>query len=131
MISPLSTAYENKLPVVSRQSQPQTGQRPDPLATGTGDRVTLSHSTSANLLSAVDNVYNLNGPRQLDSYRKLSADDKKQFVQIVSALATTGYMGYEDLVVKNRVERHNATTEIGDQRLHGARVYRDPKRAGH
>jgi hypothetical protein len=41
----------------------------------------------------------------------------------VAELAKAGYIGYEKLVVNKKVERHEILTQIGDRRLHDARVY--------
>jgi hypothetical protein len=84
-------------------------------------------SVSSEVFSAVDSYLNLNKQGRFDSFHKLSPQDKEQFVKIVAALAQAGYVGYEELVVNKKVEKHDATTQIGDERLHGAKVYQPPK----
>lgn len=54
-------------------------------------------------------------------------EDKGKFVSIVAELTKAGYMGYEELVVDNRVERHEIAQQIGDDRVRGARVYDESK----
>ena len=90
-------------------------------ATAHADRVNLS--TSQDVFTAVDNFFNLGASNRFDAFHKLSPDDKEQFVQIVADLAKSGYMGYEELVVNKKVERHDQENKIGDERIRGARVY--------
>lgn len=84
-------------------------------------------STSQDVFSAVDSFFNLGASNRFDAFHKLSPQDKEQFVQIVADLAKAGYMGYEELVVNNKVERHDLENKIGDQRIRGARVYDSAK----
>lgn len=85
------------------------------------DNVDLS--VSHDVFSAVDDFYNMGRSGRFDAFHKLSPDDKEQFVRIVAELAKSGYMGFEELVVKNKVERHDVANQMGDDRLRGARVY--------
>lgn len=85
-------------------------------------------SVSPEVFSAVDSYLNLNKEGRFDSFHKLSPQDKEQFVKIVAALAQAGYVGYEELIVNKKVEKHDATTQIGDDRLHNAKVYHPPKK---
>ncbi|QXE87660.1 hypothetical protein KP003_04460 [Geomonas nitrogeniifigens] len=84
-------------------------------------------STSQDVFSAVDSFFNLGKSNRFDAFHKLSPQDKEQFVQIVADLAKAGYMGYEELVVNNKVERHDLENKIGDQRIRGAKVYDNAK----
>lgn len=88
-----------------------------------GDAVSLELSASHDVFSAVDNFFNMGGSGRFDAFHALSADDKEQFVRIVAELAKSGYMGYEELVVGKKVERHEILMQIGDRRLEHARVY--------
>lgn len=80
-------------------------------------------STSQNVFSAVDSFFNLGASNRFEAFHKLSPEDKEQFVQIVAELAKSGYMGYEELVVNKKVERHDLENKIADDRIRGARVY--------
>ncbi|MBJ6800318.1 hypothetical protein [Geomonas propionica] len=80
-------------------------------------------SASQDVFSAVDSFFNLGASNRFDAFHKLAPQDKEQFVQIVADLAKAGYMGYEELVVNHKVERHDLENKIGDQRIRGARVY--------
>lgn len=98
---------------------------------GADNAVSVDFSVSHDVFSAVDNFFNLGTSGRFDAFHALSPTDKEQFVKVVAALAQSGYVGYEDLVVNNKVERHDLTTQIGDQRLYHARVYdnsKDPHR---
>lgn len=82
-------------------------------------------STSQDVFSAVDDFFNLGSSNRFDGFHNLSREDKESFVKIVAELAKAGYMGYEELKVNNKLERHEIAHQIGDQRLRGAKVYDD------
>jgi hypothetical protein len=84
-------------------------------------------SSSQDVFSAVDSFFDFGKSNRFDDFHKLSAKDKEQFVQIVADLAKAGYMGYEELVVNKKVERHDLENKIGDQRIRGAKVYDNAK----
>lgn len=92
-------------------------------ADATSDADLVNISTSQDVFSAVDSFFNLGASNRFDAFHKLSPNDKEQFVQIVADLAKSGYMGYEELVVNKKVERHDLENKIGDDRIRGARVY--------
>lgn len=95
------------------------------------DAVSVELSASHEVFTAVDNFFNLGRTGRFDAFHALSPADKEQFVKIVAELAKSGYMGYEELVVNKKVERHDVSSQIGDRRLDDARVYdrnRDPRR---
>ncbi|BCG46289.1 hypothetical protein GEOBRER4_n1079 [Citrifermentans bremense] len=82
-------------------------------------------STSQDVFSAVDSFFNLGSSSRFDGFHNLSREDKESFVKIVAELAKAGYMGYEELRVDNKLERHEIANQMGDQRLRGAKVYDD------
>lgn len=84
-------------------------------------------SSSQDVFSAVDSFFNTGKSNRFEQFHRLSAEDKEQFVQIVADLAKAGYMGYQELVVNRKVERHDLENKIGDQRIRGARVYDSAK----
>jgi hypothetical protein len=102
-----------------------------PAATTTADKgldaVSVELSASHDVFSAVDNYFNLGRSGRFDAFHKLSPHDKEQFVKIVAELAKSGYMGYEELVVNKKVERHEVLMQIGDERLKNARLYDENK----
>jgi hypothetical protein len=85
--------------------------------------VSVDLSASPDVFSAVDSFFNMGKSNRLDDFDKLSPKDKEQFVMMVAELAKSGYVGYEELVVDHKVERHDLATQVGDRRLHDARVY--------
>ena len=87
------------------------------------DAVSVELSASHDVFSAVDDFYNLGRSGRFDAFHKLSPEDKEQFVKIVAELAKSGYIGYEELIVDKKVERHEIVSQIGDDRLRNARVY--------
>lgn len=94
------------------------------------DADTVNISASQDVFSAVDSFYNVAKPDRFEEFHNLSRDDKELFVTIVAELAKSGYMGYEELVVDNRMERHELLDRIVDERVRGAKAYRDPDNSG-
>lgn len=118
-------------------------RRDDRIAPGSGTLAALSNdgaevsaaaadhdfiniSTSQDVFSAVDDFFNLGSSNRFDGFHNLSREDKESFVKIVAELAKAGYMGYEELMVDHKLEKHEIAHQIGDQRLRGAKVYDDP-----
>lgn len=89
----------------------------------TVDAVSVDLSASHDVFTAVDDFFNLGRSGRFDAFHKLSREEKEQFVNIVAELAKAGYIGYEELIVNKKVERHEMTTQIGDDRLRAAKVY--------
>ncbi len=146
MITTLSTLREKMLATVNVPSQSHPLINQQILHHETVDQVTLSQvtqnhsvqsgrdsavsvdlSVSHDVFTAVDNFYNLGRSGRFDSFHSLSPEDKEQFVKIVAELAKSGYVGFEELVVNKKVERHDISSQIGDQRLRSARVYDNSK----
>jgi len=141
MITTLSAYKEMIFAPTGERSQPQLNGHQniasgvtDPVASETElvgqimdnkriDAVSVELSALHDVFSAVDNFYNLGRSGRFDAFHKLSPEDKEQFVKIVAELAKTGYVGYEELIVNNKVERHEIVSQIGDNRLRNARVY--------
>jgi len=80
-------------------------------------------SVSREVFTAVDSFFNLGKSGRFDDFHNLSREEQEQFVKIVAELAKTGYMGYEELTVNKKVERHDVLNQIGDQRLRSAELY--------
>lgn len=90
-----------------------------------GDLVNISGSKD--VFTAVDNFFNMGKSDRFEDFHNLSREDKETFVKIVAELAKAGYMGYEELIVNNKVERHEIAHQMGDDRIRGARVYDESK----
>lgn len=91
------------------------------------DADSVEISASKDVYTAVDSFFNLGKSARFEDFHNLSREDKEIFVKIVAELAKSGYMGYEELVVNNKVERHEALDKVVDQRLRGAKVYDESK----
>ena len=91
------------------------------------DAVSVEFSVSRDVFTAVDDFFNLGKSGRFDAFHSLSPADKEQFVKIVAELAKSGYVGYEELIVNKKVERHEVTTQVADRRVQHARVYDNSK----
>lgn len=90
-----------------------------------GDLVNISGSKD--VFTAVDNFFNMGNSDRFEDFHNLSRKDKESFVKIVAELAKAGYMGYEELIVNNKIERHEIAHQMGDDRIRGARAYDESK----
>ncbi|MDD2366771.1 MAG: hypothetical protein PHN84_11460 [Desulfuromonadaceae bacterium] len=131
----LMSSAGQKPPTLPGTKQPETGVSAGSkeLPTGTSgvsnaDSVELS--ASHDVFTAVDNFFNMGRSGRFDAFHSLSPEDKEQFVKIVAELAKSGYMGYEELIVNKKVERHELSSQIGDNRLEKAKIY-DSNREPH
>lgn len=129
MISSIS-AYREMM-VASGAEKTAVGARRDQGLASAGADVpaadSVELSVSSDVFSAVDNYFNLGASGRFDSFHSLSPADKEQFVKIVAALAQAGYVGYEELVVNKKIEKHDVLDQIADDRLRNAKVYNPPK----
>lgn len=119
-------------PQASRNVQQQADTDPTDVSrtkprNGAGDAVSVELSVSPDVFSAVDDFFNLGKSGRFDAFHGLSPADKEQFVKIVAELAKSGYVGYEELIVNKKVERHEVTTQIADRRAQHAKVYDNSK----
>lgn len=89
-----------------------------------GDVVQIS--ASKDVFTAVESFFNMGKKNRFEDFHNLSRSDKEQFVMMVAELAKAGYMGYEELMVDGKVERHEVIDKIADERVRGARVYSGP-----
>lgn len=125
----LKAGYKNALSIDSGVSSPEVAAKLESVSSA--DAVAVDISVSQDVFAAVDSFFNLGKSGRVDDVRKLSPEDKKQFEKIVGALASAGYAGYEELMVNNKLERHEILNQIGDRRLRHAKVYdasKDPRR---
>jgi hypothetical protein len=133
MIAALAS-YQDTLIMTAGNNTGQTAMNATKAASGAGtaedpagevatDAVSVDLSSPQNVFTAVDSFFNLGKSNRFDDFNKLSPQDKEQFVSIVAELAKSGHVGYEELIVNNKVERHDMETRIGDRRLYNAGVY--------
>lgn len=119
MINALSALRSSAL--MTKEKDPHT--TPASKVSRAADALSVDLSPSRDVFTAVDNFFNLGKSEQLTAFKGLSKEDRAQFFKIVGELLKSGYMGYENLVVDKKVERHDVTTQIGDKRLRHAKVY--------
>ncbi len=86
------------------------------------DKLNLNFSSRA--LNKLDDFFNLGKPDRLD-ISDLSAADKKEFLKMLSKLLQKGIVGYEYLEVNGKKEKHFIVTQIGNERIKGAKLYKD------
>ena len=79
-------------------------------------------SDSGKVFSNIDKIFNLGDPDRLD-LAKMNESDKKTFLKTLGDLLKKGFIGYEVLKVNGKPEKHFIETEIGDERLKGAKIY--------
>ena len=129
------TTADSKVQTQSRTSQHVQNQKnADPAELSTAkeqsapeDAVSVELSVSRDVFSAVDDFFNLGKSGRFDAFHALEPKNKEQFVKIVAELAKSGYVGYEELIVNKKVERHEVTTQIADRRSQLAKVYDNSK----
>lgn len=95
------------------------------------DSDVVNLSGSQDVFTAVESFFNQGKSNRFEDFHNLSREDKETFVKMVAELAKSGYMGYEELIVDNKIERHDLTTQIADERIRGAKAYdsaKDPHR---
>jgi hypothetical protein len=90
---------------------------------------TAEISDTSKVFSQVDNFLNLGSQDRVDT-SKMSPADRKEFLKIVANLLHNGVVGYEVLDVKGQPEKHFIENEIGDQRIKGAKLYKNGKDDG-
>jgi DNA replication protein DnaD len=83
---------------------------------------TIEISDSAKVFSNIDKVFDVSNPDRLN-LSDMNETEKKDFLNTLGNLLKKGFMGYETLKVKGKLEKHFIETEIGDERLKGAKVY--------
>ncbi|MFN8359856.1 MAG: hypothetical protein U0264_08065 [Candidatus Kapaibacterium sp.] len=104
-----------------------------PLGTGAGDKWLVRESAvrvarknnvslSSNVFKKVESFMNLGSTKDI-LLNDLTADEKDQFLKILSTLLKEGIVGYEMLEVNGRPEKHFVDISFGDHRLRGAKRY--------
>ncbi len=87
---------------------------------------TLQISNTARVYDKIDNFLNLNGKNRLD-LSDLNDAEREEFFKMLNALIKKGIVGYEYLEVNGKKEKHFLTNEIGDERIYGARKWREKR----
>lgn len=82
----------------------------------------LEISPSMNAFKKLDDFLNLGKSDRLDT-SDLSPEEKKEFLKMLSKLLKLGIVGYEELEVDGKKEKHYIVNQIGDQRLKDAKLW--------
>lgn len=80
-------------------------------------------SNTAKVFDNVDKFLNL-GNRDRLNLEKMNESEKQEFLKMTSDLLKRGIVGYEELEVNGKREKHFIENQIGDQRLKGAKLYK-------
>lgn len=88
------------------------------------DSLTISNTAKA--FAVVDKMMNLGkeGRFNLEDINNLNNEEKKDFYKMLSSLLQKGILGYEELEVNGKKEKHFIVNQIGNERLKGAKLYR-------
>ncbi len=87
-----------------------------------GDKLEISNT--ARVYDKIDNFLNLHSSDWTD-VSDLNPEEQKEFFKMMNALIKKGIVGYEYLEVNGKKEKHFLTNEIGDERIYGARKWKD------
>lgn len=79
-------------------------------------------SNSAKAFKKIDSFLNLGEPRSF-TLDEMSPEEKEEFLKMLSTLLQKGIVGYEELEVDGKREKHFIVTQIGNERIKGARLY--------
>ncbi len=76
--------------------------------------------------SAVDRIFNLGSENRFSLLQSIGdKDELESTLQTISKMIKKGIVGYEYLDINNKPYKSFITTSIGDQRLAGAKPYRE------
>ncbi len=87
-----------------------------------GDKLEISNT--ARVYDKIDSFLNLNSS-DWTNISDLNPAEQKEFFKMMNALIKKGIVGYEYLEVNGKKEKHFLTNEIGDERIYGAKKWKD------
>jgi len=84
-------------------------------------------SNTAKVFSKIDSFMNLSsdGRFNLDGMSKMNKAEQEEFLSMLSTLLQKGIVGYEELEVDGKKEKHYIINQIGNERLYGAKPWDD------
>lgn len=88
-----------------------------------GDRIEISNTSKA--FKKVESFLNLGRPDRLDT-SDLNKSERTEFLNMIARLLKEGIVGYEILEVDGKPEKHFIVTQIGNERIKGAKLYNHP-----
>ncbi len=84
----------------------------------------INISNTSKVFKKIDDFFNLGKPNRL-STEGMSKEEKDEFLQVLAALLKEGIVGYEVLEVDGKPEKHFIVNQIGNERIRGAKLYKD------
>lgn len=81
-------------------------------------------SDTAKAFKRVNDFLDLGKPDRLNT-DDMSPGEEEEFLKMLSMLLKRGVVGYETLEVDGKPEKHFMVTQIGDDRLYGAKLYNE------
>ena len=85
---------------------------------------TIEISNTSKVFKKLDDFLNLGKPDRLD-LSDLNPEEKEEFLKMLSKLLKAGIVGYEILEVNGKPEKHYIVNQIGDERIYGAKLYKE------
>ncbi len=102
-----------------------TSARKKAVVSANGDKTDkIEISNTARVYDKIDNFLNMNGKNRLD-LSDLNDAEREEFFKMLNALIKKGIVGYEYLDVNGKKEKHFLTNEIGDERIYGAKKWKE------
>ncbi|MCX6151118.1 MAG: hypothetical protein NTX22_11380 [Ignavibacteriales bacterium] len=101
------------------QSKPENSKY---LKSNSEQKDSLEISNTSKAFTRIDKFLNLGRPDRLD-VDDLNAEEKKEFLKMLSYLLKKGIVGYEVLEINGKPEKHYIVNQIGNLRLEGAKIY--------
>ncbi len=86
----------------------------------------LEVSNTSRAFSKLNEFMNLGSPFRLDDLHDMAPGEKEEFLKMLSKLLKAGIVGYEYLEVNGKKEKHFIVNQIGDERIYGAKHYKEP-----
>ncbi len=89
------------------------------------DKVEISNT--ARVFNKVDSFLNVSAEGRFDlaGLSKMNGAEREEFLSMLSTLLQKGIVGYEELEVDGKKEKHYIINQIGNERLKGAKPWDD------
>lgn len=85
----------------------------------------LEISNTSKAFKKVESFLNLGKPDRLDT-SDLNEAERDEFLKMLGKLLQHGIVGYEILEVDGKPEKHYLVTQLGNDRIRGAKLYNKP-----
>jgi hypothetical protein len=85
---------------------------------------TLTYTKPSRAFDKIESFLNLGKPDRLN-FTDLNAEEKEEFLKILTKLIKAGVVGYEILEVDGKPEKHFIVNQIGDKRTQHSKLYKE------